>query len=86
MFECGECGKLFSQKGNLTRHIRIHTGAKPYSCGYCGHRADQHYDIIKHITCQAKVGYPSFPVHIVERFFGHLDHCRCVASMLPKHQ
>ncbi|EJW77425.1 hypothetical protein WUBG_11666, partial [Wuchereria bancrofti] len=31
-FECPECGKVFSAHYNLTRHMPVHTGARPFLC------------------------------------------------------
>ena len=32
------CGKIFSDRGNLKVHVRIHNGEKPISCSQCGQR------------------------------------------------
>ena len=33
---CEECGKRFADSGNFAKHMRVHTGKKPYECGVCG--------------------------------------------------
>ncbi|KAK8741823.1 hypothetical protein OTU49_002423 [Cherax quadricarinatus] len=46
---CGFCGKNFSAPAFLRRHIRAHTGEKPFKCPHCDFRATQKGNLNSHI-------------------------------------
>lgn len=46
---CCICGKLFSYKTHLIRHLYIHNGKRPYKCEYCGSDFTQRGGLMKHI-------------------------------------
>ena len=35
-FRCGTCGLICVSKAIMERHLRVHSGEKPYTCKYCG--------------------------------------------------
>ena len=43
-----DCGKTFTRNEELTRHKRIHTGLRPFSCSVCGKRFGRKDHLKKH--------------------------------------
>ncbi|MGH0159086.1 UNVERIFIED_CONTAM: hypothetical protein FKN15_061228 [Acipenser sinensis] len=50
LYLCLRCGKTFSQKSNLTRHIRVHTGMKPFECPLCKKAFSQKATLQDHVN------------------------------------
>ncbi|XP_030240337.1 zinc finger protein 583-like isoform X2 [Drosophila navojoa] len=46
---CPVCSKAFTNQGSLKRHIRIHSGERPYSCIYCQKTFNQSCNLDKHM-------------------------------------
>ncbi|KAF7492028.1 Fez family zinc finger protein 1 [Sarcoptes scabiei] len=47
-FTCKECGKVFNAHYNLTRHMPVHTGARPFVCKVCGKGFRQASTLCRH--------------------------------------
>ncbi|XP_072939999.1 uncharacterized protein [Epargyreus clarus] len=45
---CGECGVRFASRGGLNRHMRVHSGERPYACRTCGRRFAQREVMRRH--------------------------------------
>jgi len=53
-FSCSLCGRHFSQKSTVKRHMSVHTGVKPYRCEFCGKGFGSKDNLKVHIKSHGK--------------------------------
>nr|XP_033786384.1 DNA-binding protein Ikaros isoform X12 [Geotrypetes seraphini] len=56
-FQCNQCGASFTQKGNLLRHIKLHSGEKPFKCHLCSYACRRRDALTGHLRTHS-VGKP----------------------------
>nr|XP_023399995.1 DNA-binding protein Ikaros isoform X12 [Loxodonta africana] len=54
-FHCNQCGASFTQKGNLLRHIKLHSGEKPFKCHLCNYACRRRDALTGHLRTHSVI-------------------------------
>ena len=67
---CQFCGMRFRSPAEMTRHVRTHTGEKPFVCPTCHYAANRKAQLKKHCMTVHGISGEEFQANVATHFSG----------------